>query len=140
MAASERGSIGRGGEELAEQLRRQKLTALGAEIKVAKPDAAADALAERLGGRSRIRFADDPSGREYDTVTDHYIGQTTTGTSISQHWRHQAQATFQAAKSTGRRPYFHFTGPPSTDHLAALERYRLRYGVDPVIDTVPFEG
>lgn len=33
-----------------------------------KPDASADALAERLGGESRVKFESDPEGREFDAV------------------------------------------------------------------------
>lgn len=140
LPADERGSIGRGGDD-AEQLWREKRSSFGEEIKVSKPDPAADALAERIGGRSRIKFVDDPTGREYDVVSDDYIGQTKPGGLIvGKEWRDQAKGTFEAAIATGRRPYFHFDGPPSREVLRALERYRLRYGIDPVIDTVPFEG
>ena len=44
--------------------------------KVNKPDAAADALAERLGGESRMKFDSDPIGREFDAISDEYIAQT----------------------------------------------------------------
>src|SRR6266545_4463336 len=128
LAASERGSIGGGGEELAEQLRRQKLAALGEEIQVPKPDPVADALAQRIGGRPRIKFSDDPDPREFDAVSDDYIGQTKPGgLTIGSAFRKQAKATFEAAITTGRRPYFHFNGPPSADVLEALERYKQRY-------------
>lgn len=120
LAADERGSLGGGGEELAGQLRRQKLSALGEEIKVPKPDPAADALAERIGGRSRIRFANDPTEREYDVVSDQYIGQTTVKAQIGQRWRRQAQITFKTAKATGRRPYFTSTDRRQTTCSAPL--------------------
>ena len=44
--------------------------------KVNKPDAAADALAERLGGESRMKFDSDPIGREFDAISDEYVAQT----------------------------------------------------------------
>lgn len=37
--------------------------------KVNKPDAAADSLAERLGGESRMKFDSDPIGREFDAIS-----------------------------------------------------------------------
>ena len=47
----------------------------GVMIKVNKPHAAADALAIRLNGVSRVRFANDT--REFDVISDLYIAQTT---------------------------------------------------------------
>jgi hypothetical protein len=41
-------------------------------VKVNKPDPAADALAERLGGESRVKFENDPKGREIDAISDEY--------------------------------------------------------------------
>lgn len=39
------------------------------------PDAAANLLAVRIGGESRVKFANDPDGREFDVVSDEYIAQ-----------------------------------------------------------------
>ena len=39
-------------------------------VKVPKGDSAADALAERIGGESRVKFSNDPNGREFDTVSE----------------------------------------------------------------------
>src|SRR5437879_1655056 len=47
--------------------------------KVTNPDPKADALAKKLGGESRIKFKNDPAGREFDVVSDQYIGQTNVG-------------------------------------------------------------
>ncbi|MCX8579481.1 hypothetical protein J3U35_08515 [Gilliamella sp. B2717] len=43
-------------------------------IKVNKPHVAADALAIRLNGVSRVRFVNDT--REFDVISDLYIAQT----------------------------------------------------------------
>jgi hypothetical protein len=48
--------------------------------------------------------------------------------------------TFEAARATGRTPYFLFEGPPKAGVEAALQRYGQRYGIRPKIDTVPLGG
>jgi hypothetical protein len=50
----------------------------------------------------------------------------------------QTKTMFETAQATGRRPYFHFDGAPEPDVLSKLSGYGDRYGVTPVIDTVPF--
>jgi hypothetical protein len=109
----------------------------GALVKVPKPDAAADALSKRVGGQSSVKFSADPKGREFDVVSDKYVGQTTTRTTVSQSWREEAKATFEAAELSGRTPYFHFQNKPSRDMMSALNRYADRYGVKPMIDVNP---
>jgi hypothetical protein len=110
-------------------------------IKSLKPDAKADKLAEKINGVSRVKFSNDPNGREFDAISDKYIGQTTSRQTIGSQWRTEAKATFEAAKTTGRTPYFNFeTGLPNDDYLRALERYKQRYGVDYIIDTDPLDG
>jgi hypothetical protein len=42
---------------------------------VPNPDAAADELTKRLGGESRVKFENDPNGREFDAVSGTYIAQ-----------------------------------------------------------------
>src|SRR5205823_14967636 len=106
--------------------------------KVPNPDPKADALAKKLGGESRIKFKNDPAGREFDVVSDQYIGQTNVGKqTINQRWRNEAKATFEAAKETGRKPYFHFEQPPGPDLLKKIQEYEARYGVQAVIDVSP---
>ncbi|MER6688484.1 restriction endonuclease fold toxin [Streptomyces minutiscleroticus] len=46
--------------------------------KVKKPDPSADALAQRLGGASRVKFGNDPAGREFGAVSDTYVAQAKT--------------------------------------------------------------
>lgn len=48
----------------------------GALVKVNKPDAAVDQLAQKINGESRVKFQNDPIGREFDAVSDKYIAQT----------------------------------------------------------------
>ncbi|MFF2658838.1 restriction endonuclease fold toxin [Kitasatospora sp. NPDC058032] len=111
---------------------------LGALIDVAKPDAAADALAQRIGGRSRVRFENDPAGREFDAISDLYVAQSKpAGFRMGSSFRNQAKATFEAAMRSGRTPYFHFEGPPDVGVISKLQEYAQRYGVQPVIDTEP---
>ena len=106
--------------------------------KVDNPDAAADALADRIGGESRVKFSNDPSGREFDVVSDDYIAQAKPDLqSYGKSWRNQTKATFEAAKETGRKAYFQFEGAPADDILRKIAEYSERYGVDYVIDTTP---
>ena len=65
-------------------------------------DAAADALADRIGGRSRVKFANDSTGREFDVVSNEFIGQTKPALqTVNQSVRNQMKATFEAAQETG---------------------------------------
>lgn len=91
-------------------------------IKVNKEDPAADALAKRIGGTSRVKFSNDPKGREFDVISDRYIAQTkpALGKNMSPKLRRQFEQTFQAAKDTGRIPYFHFEGTPHPDVIRKL--------------------
>jgi len=110
----------------------------GGLIKVPKPDPEADKLANRIGGQSRVRFANDPQKREFDVVSDKYIGQTKPPLkNFGKKERSQWKATFEAAKETGRIPYFHFEGEPSQKVIKQLHEYSRRYGIDVVIDTKP---
>jgi hypothetical protein len=110
-------------------------------IPVAVNDPAAKALAERLGGQASVRFAGDATGREFDAVSELYVAQTKpAGFQLGSAFRNQAKATFEAALNTGRTPYFHFEGEPGAGVINKLLEYGNRYGIDPVIDTVPFGG
>jgi len=111
----------------------------GALRQVNKPDPDADALAERINGLPRVKFENDPQGREFDTVSDEYIGQAKPARfQISKAFRAQARATFQAAGETGRGVYYHFDGPPLRGVIEKLEQYSAEYHVRLVIDTEPF--
>ncbi|MFF5435847.1 restriction endonuclease fold toxin, partial [Streptomyces griseofuscus] len=111
---------------------------LGELIKVNKPDPAADALAERLGGESRVKFEHDPKGREIDAISDDYVAQSKPGgMQMGSALRNQAKATFEYAIQSGRTPYFHFDGEPGPGVIAKLQEYGRRYGIEPVIDTKP---
>ncbi|WP_330291181.1 restriction endonuclease fold toxin [Streptomyces sp. NBC_00576] len=111
---------------------------MGDLVKVNKPDGSADALAERLGGESRVRFSNDPEGREFDAVSDTYVAQAKPENFIlGKKFRKQAAATFQMAKTTGRVPYFQFDGPPGPGVVDAIRRYTQRYQMPAVIDTEP---
>ncbi|MFD1151580.1 WXG100-like domain-containing protein [Saccharothrix hoggarensis] len=104
----------------------------------AAPDPKADALAERIGGRSQVRFARDTPETEYDAVSDQYVAQAKPANlTYGSQFRNQAHITFEAAVSTGRTPYFQFDGPPKRGVLEALQRYARQYGVEPVIDLRP---
>jgi hypothetical protein len=76
--------------------------------KVSKADA--DALATELGGQSRVKFENDPTGREFDVVSNKYIAQTKRIGQLGPKFRNRAKATFEAAKESGREVYFQFTG------------------------------
>ncbi|MBY0202728.1 WXG100 family type VII secretion target [Paenibacillus cucumis (ex Kampfer et al. 2016)] len=110
----------------------------GGLVKVPKGDAAADKLADKLAGESRVKFKNDPKGREFDTVSDEYIAQTKPPlNSLDKQFRKQAKATIEAAIETGKKAYFHFEGKPDDRVLRQLNEYAERYKVDIVIDTRP---
>jgi hypothetical protein len=101
-------------------------------------DPAAGKLAERIGGKPQVEFTKNP-GREFDAVSDRYVAQSKPANfQLGSNFRDQAKATFQAAKDTSRQPYFHFEGPPTPAVISKLLEYGRRYGIDPVIDTKPF--
>ncbi|MEO6700340.1 MAG: restriction endonuclease fold toxin [Jatrophihabitantaceae bacterium] len=96
-------------------------------------------LAARLGGVHQVRFANDPSGAEFDAVSDKFIGQAKPGgQTLGKAFREQAKRTFEVALQTNRTPYFHFDGEPGAGVRSALYRYADRYGSPVVIDTDPF--
>lgn len=110
----------------------------GGLVKVPKEDKAADRLAEKLGGESRVKFSNDPKGREFDTVSDEYIAQTKPPlNSLDKQFRKQAKATIEAAIETGKKAYFHFEGKPDDRVIRQLNEYADRYKVEIVIDTKP---
>ena len=107
-------------------------------VKVNKPDKGADALAERIGGESRVKFSDDPKGREFDSVSDKYIAQAKPDLNgYGKSWRNQTKATFEAAKETGKVAYFQFEGIPNESIIRKIKEYGDRYGVKYIIDTEP---
>jgi len=99
-------------------------------------DPHADALAAKLGGRSKVGF---DATREFDVISSTVIGQTKPSSiTMGKAFRNQAKATFEATKERGMEVYYHFEGgPPSSDVLRALERYSERYQVKLTIDTDP---
>lgn len=108
----------------------------GANFEAAKK--AADALAERIGGESRVKFSSDPKAREFDVISDEYIAQAKPDLkSYGKSWRNQTKATFEAAKETGKKAYFQFEGVPTEDVLRKIDEYAKRYGVEYVIDVEP---
>lgn len=110
---------------------------LGELVQVNSKDPAAGPLARRIGGEPSVRFSDGPPN-EFDAVSDKYIAQAKPASfRLSQAFRNQAKATFEAALQSGRIPYFQFDGPPEPGVLAALRRYAERYGIQPVIDLTP---
>lgn len=110
----------------------------GGLVKVPKEDKAADMLAEKLSGESRVKFNNDPNGREFDTVSDQYIAQTKPPlNSLDKQFRKQAKATIEAAIETGRKAYFHFEGKPDDRVIRQLNEYADRYKVEIIIDTKP---
>ena len=105
---------------------------------VSKPDPAADALAERINGQSRVKYSNDPSGREFDAISNEYIAQAKPPLStVNKSVRNQMKASFEAAKSTGKKVYYQFEGEPAQSVIDKLYEYSERYGVEVVIDTKP---
>jgi hypothetical protein len=107
-----------------------------------KHDPAAHLLAERINGQPQVSFSKGPNpNQEFDAVSDRYVAQSKPGGfQLGKQFRRQAQTTFEVAKSTGRRPYFHFEGPPAPGVIDKPQEYGTRYGLDPVIDIKPLAG
>ncbi|MEL7306130.1 MAG: restriction endonuclease fold toxin, partial [Myxococcota bacterium] len=85
-------------------------------------DPHADALAKKLGGRSRVKFARDPDGQEFDVVSDVYFGEAKSAVrKVGSDFRNQAKNIFAAAKATGRKVYYHFDGEPGREVIDKLE-------------------
>jgi RHS repeat-associated protein len=102
---------------------------------VNKPDAAADALAQKLGGQSRVKFNSDPNERDFDTITDQYVAQTKPGLqNLSKKERNQAKETFEAASQTGREVYYEFESQPTQKVIDKLREYEQRYQIKLTID------
>ncbi len=103
---------------------------------VNKPDAAADALADRIGGQSRVKFSSDSVGREFDAISEDYVAQSKPALqTLNKSVRDQMKATFEAAQETGRKVYYHFEGQPAQSVIDKLNEYSSRYGIEVVIDT-----
>ena len=113
---------------------------LGELVPVRTKDPGADLLAQRIGGRARVKFANGPDN-EFDVVNDQYVAQAKPANfTINETFRDQAKVTFEVSIQSGRTPYFQFDGPPERDVLRALDRYAERYGIQPVIDFNPLGG
>lgn len=105
-------------------------------VRVNDPDA--DLLAVRLNGEPSVRFEADPRQREFDVVSDAFVGQAKPANfTLNQGFRDQAKATFEFAIATDRQPYFYFDGAPRRGVLEKLQEYAVRYGIEPVIDLTP---
>lgn len=105
-------------------------------VKINKPDAAADVLAERIGGQSRVNYTGDSVGREFDAISDQYVAQSKPALqTVNKSVRNQMKATFEAAQETGKKVYYHFEGQPAQSVIDKLNEYSGRYGIDVVIDT-----
>lgn len=95
-------------------------------------------MGERIGGESRVRFSNNPKGREFDVISDTYIAQAKPDLkSYGQGWRNQTKATFKVARETERMAYFQFEGAPDDSIIRKIAEYGERYGIDYVIDTTP---
>ena len=69
----------------------------------------------KIGGESRVKFANAPNGREFGVVISKYIAQAKPDLSTyGKSWRKQTKATFEAAQETGRKAYFRFERQPVT--------------------------
>ena len=93
---------------------------------------------EKLGGVSSVKFPGKFKDREFDVLSDEFIGQTKPANfQMGSAFRNQAKGTFEAAVELGKKPYFHFDGPPSSSVINKLNEYGKRYGIEPVIDVNP---
>ncbi|MDQ1097181.1 RHS repeat-associated protein [Chryseobacterium sp. SORGH_AS909] len=94
-----------------------------------KFDKGAHELAKEIGGKAQARFR--YSNREYDAISDTWIGQHKPGltSSFGKSFRNQAKATFEDAKATGRGVYYKFDSKPAQEVINKLSEYSKRYNV-----------
>ena len=112
------------GAEICRLKKKESGSYSGGLVKVDSPDAAADALAVKIGGELRVKFANDPNGREFDVVSSEYIVQAKPDLSTyGKSWRKQTKATFEAAQETGRKAYFQFEGQPDASIIRKIAEY-----------------
>lgn len=99
-------------------------------------DPAAQALAERIGGRPSIRIR-GYGDREFDAVSDRFVAQTTSSTNAARNphnflnrtRREQIRETLRAARETGREALFEFTtGSPAREVIDFIARNAERVG------------
>lgn len=96
-------------------------------------------MATKIKGKSRVKFANDPNGKEFDAISDKYIAETKPANySFNKRGRVQAKRAFEAAKETGRDVYYHFDGSANPSTINKLKEYGKRYGVKVIIDTEKF--
>ena len=100
-------------------------------------DEGAHVLAGKFrGGFAQAEFPGHWDNREFDWVSDLYIGQTKPGGfSLGANFRGQAQTTIEAGIEMGKIPYFHFNGLPKPGVIEKLNEYGARYNVTIIIDT-----
>lgn len=110
-------------------------------------DAAAQALAERIGGQPSVRIRGHGS-REFDAVSDRYVAQTTRSASAASSPRNflsgvrraQIRHTLSVARETGREALFEFTGgSPARDVIDFIARNAERVGARFIIVARPEE-
>jgi RHS repeat-associated protein len=101
-------------------------------------DPAAEKLSQRLGGTAQAKFAWGNTNDEFDTISDQYVAQSKPANfRANPEFRRQARRTFEQAIQSGRKPYFHFDGPPHRDTLSVIQRYSKEYKITAVVDTAP---
>lgn len=124
------------------EVRRRDLPAAeryaGEVVRLNADDPAAVRLAARIGGDPSAGFDSDPDNREFDVISDRYIGQTKPANlTYGSQFRNQARETFEACVVTNRTPYFHFESEPHRDVRRKLAEYEERYQVRAIIDVKP---
>ena len=94
-----------------------------------KYDKGAQELAKEIGGKAQARFR--YSNREYDAISNKWIGQHKPGLteSFGKSFRAQAKATFEDAQATGRGVYYKFDSKPAQGVIDKLNEYSKRYNV-----------
>ena len=95
-----------------------------------------DKNADRIGGKSRVKFTNDLKDREFDAISKEYIAQAKPA--LNKSVRGQMKAAFEADKQTGKEVYYQFEGTPAQSVTDKLYEYSEGYGVDVIIDTDPF--
>ena len=111
-------------------------------VKVPKYDPQAEKLlSQRIkDGQTCMKFSNDPLGKEFDIINKEFIIETKPALrSIGSAFRQQAKRTFEAAKQTGRKVYFHFDGQPSSEIISKLNKYQKKYSIEMIIDTKPLD-
>jgi hypothetical protein len=106
-------------------------------VDVPDPDPNAAELVNRFGGRSGVKFDTDPSGKEFDLVSETLIGEhkmLNSTSPINSGDRYSYRIQMIAAKKHGKEAVWVFEGVQNDSHINKVIQYANEYQVNTVIE------